>query len=149
MAAVWTAKLRKVRKNPAGYSAAEESRDTAARFGYAPNRTRPRRFAARRRGRMKKRGAFVCRDSAAGILPVVCAVVAGHLGFPQHCEAQGTAPIALPSVQFSTGMAGLASGQTARLNVVNSGATTAPPISGARVLAFLDSARKLLKPIVA
>jgi hypothetical protein len=98
---------------------------------------------------MKKRGAFVCRDSAAGILPVVCAVVACHLGFAQYSDAQGTAPVALPSVQFSSGMAGLASGQTARLNVVNIGPTTASPIPCVLVLAFLDSDGKILKQMVA
>src|SRR5260370_7352288 len=98
---------------------------------------------------MKKRSAFVCRDSAAGILPVVCAVVAGLLGFAQYCDGQGTAPVALPSVQFSSGMAGLASGQTARLNVVNIGPTTASPIPCVLVLAFLDSDGKILKQMVA
>src|SRR5260370_20413960 len=98
---------------------------------------------------MKKRSAFVCRDSAAGILPVVCAVVAGLLGFAQYCDAQGTAPVVLPSVQFSSGMAGLASGQTARLNVVNIGPTTASPIACVLVLAFLDSDGKILKQMVA
>ena len=41
---------------------------------------------------MKKLNAFVGRYSAAGILRVVCAVVAGHLGFAQCCDAPGTPP---------------------------------------------------------
>src|SRR5260370_9042453 len=98
---------------------------------------------------MKKRGAFVWRDSAAGILSVICAVVAGLVGFAQRCDAQGTAPVALPSAQFSSGMAGLASGQTARLNVVNIGPTTTSPIPCVLVLAFLDSDGKILKQMVA
>jgi hypothetical protein len=98
---------------------------------------------------MRKPGAFVSRDLAAGILPVICAVVVGHLGFAPHCDAQGMAPVALPSVQFSSGMAGLASGQTARLNVVNIGPTTSSPIPCVLVLAFVDSDGKILKQMVA
>jgi hypothetical protein len=76
-------------------------------------------------------------------------MVAGYLGFARHCNAQGTAPVALPLVTFSSGMAGLAPGQTARLNVVNIGPTTASPVACVLVLAFLDSDGKILKQMVA
>jgi hypothetical protein len=91
------------------------------------------------------------RGSATGSLLFVCALVAGYVGFARNGDAQVTSPIALPSVQFSSGMVGLALGQTARLNVVNVGPTTATtsPIPCVLVLAFLDSDGKILKQMVA
>jgi hypothetical protein len=97
---------------------------------------------------MKKRKG--CRDSATRILRAVCVVLAGYGGFAQHCAAQVAVPVALPLVQFSSGMVGLAPGQTARLNVVNIGTTTpTSPIPCILVLAFLDSDGKILKQMVA
>jgi hypothetical protein len=67
----------------------------------------------------------------------------------QWAEAQGTTPIAIPSTEFSSGMVGLASGQTARLNVVNVGAPTPSPLPCVLVLAFVDSDGKILKQVIA
>jgi hypothetical protein len=77
---------------------------------------------------MRKSGAFVHRDSGFRSLATVCAVAVGLLGSMQRAEAQATNPIAIPSIEFSSGMVGLAFGQTARLNVVNVGAATPSPI---------------------
>ena len=94
---------------------------------------------------MTKSGAFVHRDSALRSLVAVCAVAVGLLGSLQRAEAQSTTPIAIPSTEFSSGMVGLASGQTARLNVVNVGVPTPSPLPCVLVLAFLDSDGKILK----
>jgi hypothetical protein len=85
---------------------------------------------------------FVRRDWAFRILPAVCAVGLAILSFTQRIEAQG--PIA-SAPQFSSGMVGLASGQTARLNVVNVGAPNGFPLPCVLALAFLDSDSKILK----
>ena len=82
---------------------------------------------------------FVRRDWSFRIVMAICAV-AVPVGFAQRTEAQGPIASAPP---FSSGMAGLASGQTARLNVVNVGVPSALPC--VLVLAFLDSDSKILK----
>ena len=87
------------------------------------------------------RYAFVHRDS----LPAVCAVAIGMLGLSERTEAQGTAPIAVSSTEFSSDMVGLAASQTARLNVVNVGVPNVSPLPCVLVLAFLDSNSKILK----
>ena len=76
---------------------------------------------------MRKSGAFVHRDSGFRSLATVCAVAVGLLGSMQRAEAQATNPIAIPSIEFSSGMVGLAFFQTARLNVVNVGAPSHHP----------------------
>jgi len=76
---------------------------------------------------------------------MVCAVAVGLLGSMQRAEAQATNPIAIPSIEFSSGMVGLAFGQTARLNVVNVGAATPSPIPCVLVLAFQDADGRILK----
>src|SRR5215831_12869936 len=85
---------------------------------------------------------FVRRDWSFRIVLAICAVAVAVaiLGFAQRTEAQGPIASAPP---FSSGMAGLASGQTARLNVVNVGVPSALPC--VLVLAFLDSDSKILK----
>jgi hypothetical protein len=67
------------------------------------------------------------------------------LAAEERAQAQGTTPIAFPSTEFSTGMVGLAPGQTARLNLVNVGVASASPLPCVLLLAFLDSNSKLLK----
>ena len=94
---------------------------------------------------MRKSGAFVHRDSGFRSLATVCAVAVGLLGSMQRAEAQATNPIAIPSIEFSSGMVGLAFGQTARLNVVNVGAATPSPIPCVLVLAFQDADGRILK----
>jgi len=91
---------------------------------------------------MKKQRVFVRRVSFVGIS---LAVVVGILGFAERTEAQGPVPSVLPSVQFSSGMVGLASGQTARLNVVNVGIPNPSSLPCVLALAFLDSDSKILK----
>ena len=94
---------------------------------------------------MTKSGAFLYRGSACRNLPALCAVAVGLLSSMQRTEAQGTSPIATSSAQFSSGMVGLASGQTARLNVVNVGAAAPSPLPCVLALAFVDSDGKILK----
>jgi len=91
---------------------------------------------------MRIRRVFVRRDWAFRIL---LTVVAGTLCSAQRTGAQGPVASLLPSVQFSSGMVGLASGQTARLNVVNVGVPTPSPVPCVVALAFLDSDSKILK----
>ena len=91
---------------------------------------------------MRIRRVFVRRDWAFRIL---LTVVAGTLCFAQRTGAQGPVASLLPSVQFSSGMVGLASGQTARLNVVNIGVPNSSPLPCVLALAFLDSDSKILK----
>jgi hypothetical protein len=74
----------------------------------------------------------------------LCAVGAGLSVSVQPTQAQENSPIASPSAQFSSGMVGLASGQTARLNVVNVGAAAPSPLPCVLVLAFVDSDGKIL-----
>lgn len=93
---------------------------------------------------MKKRRVFVGRDLAFRILPAVFAVAVVTLGFSERTEAQGV-PSVLPSAQFSSGMVGLTSGQTARLNVVNVGVPNSAPLPCVLALAFLDIDSKILK----
>src|SRR5262249_31475852 len=76
---------------------------------------------------------------------ILLTVVVGTLCFVQQTGAQGPVASLLPSVQFSSGMVGLASGQTARLNVVNVGVPTPSPVPCVVALAFLDSDSKILK----
>src|SRR5262245_65381899 len=83
---------------------------------------------------------FVRRDRSFRIVLAICAVAVAILGFAQRTEAQGPVASAPP---FSSGMVGLASGQTARLNVVNLGAPS--PLPCVLVLAFLDNDNKILK----
>ena len=90
-----------------------------------------------------KRSVVVRRGWTLRILPAVCAVGVGILAFTERIEAQSTIPSVLPSAEFSSGMVGLASGQTARLNVVNLGVPS--PLPCVLVLAFLDSDSKILK----
>src|SRR5215471_6208325 len=94
---------------------------------------------------MTKSGVFLYKSSACRSLPALCAVAVGLLGSMQRTEAQGTSPVATSSAQFTSGMVGLASGQTARLNVVNVGAPTASPLPCVLALAFVDSDGKILK----
>jgi len=94
---------------------------------------------------MTRSGAFVHRDSALRSLVAVCALAVGLLGSLQRAEAQSTIPIAIPTTEFSSGMVGLASGQTARLNVVNVGVPTPSPLPCVLVLAFLGSDGNILK----
>ena len=94
---------------------------------------------------MRKPGAFVHRDSALRRLVAVCVVAVALIGSMRRAEAQGTTPVAIPSTEFSSGMVGLASGQTARLNIVNVGAPAPSPLPCVLVLAFRDSDDKILK----
>jgi hypothetical protein len=94
---------------------------------------------------MKRQSIFVRRDWAFRIVAAVCAVAISILGFAEGTEAQSPAPSVLPSAQFSSGMIGLASGQTARLNVVNVGVPNMFPLPCVLALAFLDSDNKILK----
>src|SRR5262249_45613700 len=90
--------------------------------------------------RMKNRRGFVRRD-----FRILLTLVVGTLFFAQHTGAQGPVASLLPSVQFSSGMVGLASGQTARLTVVNVGVPIPSPVPCVVALAFLDSDSKILK----
>lgn len=72
------------------------------------------------------------------------ALAIGLIGSMQGVHAQGVIPIAA-APSFSSGMVGLASGQTARLNVVNTGASLLSPLPCVTVLAFLDSDGQILK----
>src|SRR5215831_11570695 len=94
---------------------------------------------------MRKRCVFVRRDSVFRILSAMCGVAITMLGFAEHSEAQGTTPIATPSTGFSSGMVGIAAGQTARLNVVNLGGSPASPLPCVLALAFVDSDSKIVK----
>jgi hypothetical protein len=94
---------------------------------------------------MKKVGAFVRGNSIFTTWPAICAAAVGMLASAQPTAAQGSSPIAITSPQFSSGMVGLVLGQTARLNVVNVGASTSSPLPCVLLLAFLDSDSKILK----
>jgi len=63
----------------------------------------------------------------------------------ERAEAQETTPVTAISPEFSSGMVGIASGQTLRLNVVNIGGPTVSPLPCVLLLAFLDSDGKIVE----
>ena len=96
---------------------------------------------------MRKVNAPLHRYSRIGTLAVTCAVTIGiwSSSMIELAAAQGTAPVAVASPDFSSGMVGIASGQTLRFNVVNVGAPNPSPLPCVLALAFLDSDGKIVK----
>jgi hypothetical protein len=93
---------------------------------------------------MKIKRTFVGGDPRFTFLRLVCVLAVGFAALAESAPAQPGSPIAISGLQFSSGMAGLASGQTARLSVVNVGPSTGSPIPCVLGLAFLDSDSKIL-----
>ncbi len=92
---------------------------------------------------MKELYDFVRRHTASMLWPAFCALVIG-LGTGEQPKAQ-VSPIATASPDFSSGMLGVAAGQTARLNIVNIAGPAVSPLPCVLAVAFVDSNSKILK----
>jgi hypothetical protein len=96
---------------------------------------------------MSKVNAPLHRYSRFGTFALTCAITISiwSSAMMDQAAAQGTAPVAVASPDFSSGMVGIASGQTLRFNVVNVGAPNPSPLPCVLALAFLDSDGKIVK----
>ena len=96
---------------------------------------------------MSKVNAPLHRYSRFGTFVVTWAITIGiwSSSMMEQAAAQETAPVAVGSPDFSSGMVGIASGQTLRFNVVNVGAPNPSPLPCVLALAFLDSDGKIVK----
>ena len=92
----------------------------------------------------KTERAFLGGDSRFAFLRLACALAIGLMVSATAASAQPGSPIAISGLQFSSGMVGLASAQTARLNVVNVGPSSGSSIPCILALAFLDTDGKIL-----
>ena len=101
-------------------------------------------LADHRRTNMKRLGTLVHQKRAWRILPAVWTIL-GVVVTADCASAQWASPIASPSTDFTFGMVGIGTGQTARLNIVNIGAATGTSIPCVLALAFLDSNSKIIK----